>query len=373
MNSISQIHKPRILISPLDWGLGHATRCIPIIKELIKLGCEVVIAADKLTFSLLKKEFPNIEFLVLEGYDIKYSKSRKALPFKIFGQIPKLLSRISMENKWLQKAIDEYKIDAVISDNRFGLYTKRVPCVYITHQLAIQTGSKIGDYIAQRIHYHYIKKYRQCWVPDFENEGLAGRLSHPKKLPQNVTYIGALSRFEKLPGIEKLYDALILISGPEPQRTIFEKMILSSVKDKPGKTFIVRGLPSSTELISAPDDAVKIENHLDAASLNKVLQQSKVVISRSGYTTVMDLVKLGSKAILVPTPGQTEQEYLGKYLLSKRYFYSVSQKEFSFIKEINKAAKFAFNKHEGFEEIYKVMIKKWVLSLKGAPENEIKF
>ena len=368
MTSTSNKNNPRILISPLDWGLGHATRCIPIVKALVSLNCEVIIAADKLTFSLLKTEFPFLQFLVLEGYDIKYSRNKKSFPFKMLGQIPKLIGRIRRENNWLKNAIIEFKIDAVISDNRFGLYSDKIPCVYITHQLAIQTGSAIGNYFAQQIHYYFIKKHQQCWVPDFEKDGLAGCLSHPKRTPKNIYYIGALSRFEKLPDVEKLYDALVLISGPEPQRTIFEKKMLLSVKDKPGKTFIVRGLPSSTDEISTLNDAVTIKNHLDAESLNRVIQQSKIVISRSGYTTIMDLVKLGSKAILVPTPGQTEQEYLAKYLLSKKYFYSVSQEEFSFIKEITKAAKFAYQERADFEEVYTIMIKKWVLSIKEEAE-----
>jgi uncharacterized protein (TIGR00661 family) len=372
LNSTPFPYRPRILICPLDWGLGHATRCIPIIKELDNLGCEVIIAADKLTFSLLKKEFPSLQFISLGGYHIKYSHNKKWLPFKIMSQVPKLLRRIKMETKWLKKTIVQYQIDGIISDNRFGLYSTKVPCIYITHQLAIQTGTIIGDFLAQKLHYYFIKKYQECWVPDFTNEGLAGKLSHPKKVPENVSYIGALSRFEKSPDIGKIYDVLVLISGPEPQRSIFEKMILSSVIDLPGKTFIVRGLPSATEEIAAPNDFIKIKNHLDASSLNKVLQQSKLVISRSGYTTVMDLIKLGSKAILVPTPGQTEQEYLARYLLSKGYFYSVSQERFSLKKEINKAAKFAYKKPEGFKEIYKGNIEKWVLLLKDQSGKKTK-
>lgn len=364
------IYRPRILICPLDWGLGHATRCIPIIKELNHLNCEVIIAADKLTFSLLKMEFPALQFLVLQGYEIEYSQNKRTLPFKILGQIPKLLRRIKKENKWLQVAIDEHNIDAVISDNRFGLYSNKVPCIYITHQLAIQTGDSFGNLLAQKFHYYFIKKYNQCWVPDFEKEGLAGRLSHPHNLPFNVSFIGALSRFDILEDTAKIYDALILISGPEPQRTIFERMILSDVEDLDLKVFIVRGLPSAKDAISSPNTKVKIENHSDAQSLNKLIQQSKIVIARSGYTTVMDLIKLGSKAILVPTPGQTEQEYLAKYLLSKKYFYSVSQKNFSMKKEMAKAGKFDFQKPGEFEEIYKDLIKKWVLTLK---EKKSKF
>ncbi|HEV2830549.1 MAG TPA: glycosyl transferase family 28, partial [Hanamia sp.] len=187
---------PRILICPLDWGLGHATRCIPIIKELIARNCEVIIAADTLTFSLLKEEFPSIVFLRKKGYEMKYSRSKNGLWIKVLLQLPKIILKINQENRWLKKTIDQYKPDAIISDNRFGMYSKKVPCIYITHQLFIKTGKPFTERVAQKIHHFFIKKYTQCWVPDFKENGLAGKLSHPGKIPSNVIYIGALSRFQ---------------------------------------------------------------------------------------------------------------------------------------------------------------------------------
>lgn len=365
-NFNKQIRNPRILVAPLDWGLGHATRCIPIINELIKLNCEVLIGADKQTFFLLKKEFPNTVFLRLKGYKIKYSKRKRNFSSKMLLQVPKVFFRIWREKSWLKKIVKEHHIDAVISDNRFGMHCKNIPCIYITHQLFIKTGNGFSEKIAQKIHNYFIKKYTTCWVPDFKKTGLAGKLSHPKKIPSNVIYIGPVSRFKKLDNVEKTNELLILISGPEPQRTIFENIILSGLKNFSGKTLIVRGLPEEKKIINAPKDSIKIINHLPAEDLNKALEQSKIVISRSGYTSIMDFAKLGKPAILVPTPGQPEQEYLAKYLLEKKYFYSIEQENFSLNDALDNAVNFPFVYLSSPIEEYKKVINEFVLSLKTA-------
>lgn len=357
--------KPKILVCPLDWGLGHATRCIPIIRELISNNCEVIIAADKLTFSLLNKEFPDLSFLRIKGYEIKYSRTKGGLAMKLLGQMPKMVLRIRSENKWLKKVIKAHGIDAVISDNRLGLYSSEIPCVYITHQLAILTGTKWGDFFAKKVHGYFIKKYTACWIPDFEKNGLAGKLSHPDKLPENASYIGALSRFEMLPNLPNVYHLLVLISGPEPQRSIFEKLMVDSLIHFDKKVLIVRGLPSSTEELSIDNEKVLMKNHLDAHQLNIALQQSEMVISRSGYTTIMDLLKLKKKAILVPTPGQTEQEYLAHFLAEKGYFYSVSQQNFNLKEALRNASIASFAQSEISCEEYKKVLSSFVLSLKS--------
>ena len=355
---------PRILICPLDWGLGHATRCIPIIKELIARNCEVIIAADALTFSLLKEEFPSIVFLRKKGYEMQYSRNKNGLWIKVLLQLPKIILKIKQENRWLKKTIDQYKPDAIISDNRFGMYSKKVPCIYITHQLFIKTGNRFTERVAQKIHHFFIKKYTQCWVPDFKENGLAGKLSHPGKIPSNVIYIGALSRFQPVENISRRYDVLISISGPEPQRSIFENIVLRQLNNFSGTALLVRGLPSATETISSSNSSVKIVNHLVAKDLNEALEQSEIIICRSGYTSIMDLVKLHKKAILIPTPGQTEQEYLAKYLSEKGIFYSVEQENFSLKEALTRSSSFQYN-HPHFScDDYKKVINEFVASLK---------
>ncbi|MDE3185500.1 MAG: glycosyl transferase family 28 [Bacteroidota bacterium] len=354
---------PRVLVAPLDWGLGHSTRCIPIIKELILLGCDVYIVADKKTFSLLKKEFPGTVFLRYKGYEIEYSRQKSFFSLKLILQAPKIILRIIQEKRWLKKVIKRYSIDAVISDNRFGMYHKNFPSIYITHQLFIKTGNKFSEGIAQKIHYHFIKKYSCCWVPDEGKDGLAGELSHPKKMPGNVIYIGPVSRFDKIPDMEKVYDLLIIISGPEPQRTIFENNILEQLKTVDGNIYLIRGLPEESE---PPENFknITIKNHLPANELNEVFAMSKVVICRSGYTSVMDLTALQKKAILIPTPGQTEQEYLAKYLMEKGFFFSEKQNNFSIKQSLKKAATFHFKKLDFPKGEYKKTVAEFVNSLK---------
>lgn len=351
--------KPKILIAPLEWGLGHATRCIPIINELLVQGCEVLIAAEGATYSLLKQEFPHLTFLPLMGYRMKYSRKRFWLPVKLFIQFPKMIFTIYNEHQWLKKIIKEYKIDAVISDNRFGMFNNKIYSVYITHQLLIKTGNNFTEKIAQKIHYYFINKYTECWVPDFNVEGLAGELSHPKKLPKHIKYIGGLSRF-KLHSTEKKFDLLISLSGPEPQRTIFENQILRDLKSYKRKVLFIRGLPDNKSELINENPLVEIRNHLTANELNDAMLQSDTIISRCGYTTIMDLVKLNKKAILIPTPGQTEQEYLAKYLREKKMFYTVSQKDFSLQNSLEHASAFLFDIPDFNMEEYKNVLDQFV-------------
>ncbi len=358
--------KKRILVAPLDWGLGHATRCIPIIYTLLELNFEVIIAADGYIKILLQKEFPNVVFTEVSGYKIKYSRNKFWFSFRLMVQFPKLLWCIYNEHSWLKKAVAVYKIDAVISDNRPGLYHSAMPCVYITHQLNIKTGNRLSEWFTQKIHYFFINHYSVCWVPDNESEtNLAGELSHPKKLPRiPVKYIGPLSRFEKITA-EKKYDLLIILSGPEPQRTIFEELLLKDLEGFDGTALFVKGLPDNVEKEEPfVKNKIKIVNHLSADELNKAIQQSEVIIGRSGYSTVMDLIKLQQKAILVPTPGQTEQEYLADYLMKKKIFLSVLQNNFSLIEAIQKFTYFSYADCFVMQNEYKKIIKEFVQQVK---------
>ncbi len=337
------------MVIPLDWGLGHATRCVPVIRALLANGCEVLIAAEGATESLLKHEFQQLRFIPLKGYRISYSKKKYWLPFKIIAQVPRILMRIYQEHQWVKKNVKIHSITAIIADNRFGLYHSTLPSVYITHQLLIKTGNPFTEKVAQKIHYWFIKKYSVCWVPDFVGpNNIAGELSHPVNRPKNITYIGGLSRFENRGAFEKKFDLLMLVSGPEPQRTIFESLLLIQLENFKGKSLLVRGLPG----IAAVDENdfetrnnqpnLTIKNHLAAEELNEVIQQSDLVVCRSGYTTIMDLIKLNKKAILVSTPGQTEQEYLAAHLMQQQIFYAVSQEHFNLGESLAAASRFTF-------------------------------
>ena len=327
------LRKFRILIAPLDWGLGHTTRCIPIIKEFLAQNCEVLAAGDHQQERLLRAEFPDLPFLPLRGYGIQYSK--KNLAMKLISQIPKIIFRIRHEHSWLQEALVAHHIDAVISDNRFGLYHEKIPTVFITHQLQIK--SKLGRWsenILRSWNYHYINRFTECWIPDGDGQNnLAGELSHPSAVPTiPLTYVGLLSRFQTLlsAGSSQVKHGhlLFILSGPEPQRALLEDKIINDVSHYPGTATIIRGLPSSLSTIPSTG-MIKVYNHLSAHELRQEIERAEWVISRCGYSTVMDLVALQKRAILIPTPGQTEQEYLAAYLHRKHIAFTAAQKNFS--------------------------------------------
>jgi len=343
--SILKINNPtsktyKILLAPLDWGLGHATRCVPIIKELLINKYEVCVAATGDQKALLEEEFPFLSFVELPGYCIKYDKNRAFTLLRLLLSIPKILIRVKEENRWLQQFLEKEGVDVVISDNRYGLWHRDLYCVLITHQLNIQSGmGGLVDRWVQRWHYRLINRFNACWVPDVPaGMGLAGKLSHPERMPDVPThYIGLLSRMERSQSDEAI-DLLILLSGPEPQRSILENILWGQLRSFQGTFVFVRGLPRG----GSPLGGTNVYDHLPARTLNEYLSKAKLVVARSGYSTVMDLVRLQKKSILIPTPGQTEQEYLGKYLTAQRIALCVSQKGFSLTDARLQAEQFSY-------------------------------
>ena len=335
--------KPRILVAPLDWGLGHATRVIPIIRALLDLDVDVWLAGEGAQEQLLKVEFPSLPFLPLKGYRVKYAATAWGLFRQLLVQSPRLLRAIKDENRWLHRAIHQYQLDAVISDNRYGLHSNSVPSIFITHQLQIKSLlGKWGESLLQKSNYNYIQRFHECWIPDHEKEGLAGELSHPRKLPAiPVKYIGTLSRFEKPLHSETKGNLLFLLSGPEPQRSILENIIIAAVVHYPGHAMIVRGLPGDSKIIPSTN-MIRFYNHLPTPDLQQAMEQADYIICRSGYSTVMDLTTVQKKSIMIPTPGQTEQEYLGTYLQQKKFTVCIAQKDFQLDKALQLAAQFNY-------------------------------
>lgn len=346
MNSqIKLKNSPKILVAPLDWGLGHVTRCFPIVNELIKQGWEVWIAGNTRGITLMQQEFPEISTLNIEGYNVFYHPSKKGFTTKIIWQLPKIFSRIKREHQWLKRILKEHEFDVVISDNRFGLYNHSAYSIFITHQLHVKSGmGKWADSIIQNINYKYINRFNECWVPDFDgNINMSGELSHEGTIPKNTRFIGILSRFEEII-TDKKYELLIILSGPEPSRTNWENKLLKALESYSGSVCLVRGLPEIETSIK-PKGQVNIDivNHLAAKELNLAIEQSEWVVCRSGYTSIMDLIKLRHKAILVPTPGQPEQEYLARYLQQKGIFFTVPETEFSLAESVQQAKNFSFD------------------------------
>jgi uncharacterized protein (TIGR00661 family) len=345
---VKNINQKNVLVAPLDWGLGHATRCIPIIKQLIAQGNKVTIASSGRAGSLLQAEFTDLTYEELPAYDVKYSTSQ-SLNWVILKQLPRVLKVINQEHDVLKRLIKNHELDIIISDNRYGLHSLMIPCYFITHQLNIKDNKKRAwvEWLMRKISYSYIQKFHECWVPDYEHENnLSGALSHGIEAPFPVKYIGPLSRFKNQwmsLTLEKTYKIVVLISGPEPQRTQFEKIILSHL-DKINQPILVLLGKSESNRFVKHSQFIDIVDHLSSERLFNILFNSEIIISRSGYSTIMDLEALGKKAILIPTPGQTEQEYLAGFYNTKKIFFSEPQITF----DLHRALKES-ERYKGFE------------------------
>ncbi len=351
-------------MAPLNWGLGHATRCMPIIDELLVQGAKVVLASDGAALQLLKEEYPQLSIIELPSYGIHYKGSNMFL--NMAPQIPKILRAIKLERQKLDSIIKKYRIDAIIADNRYGLSHKKLPTVFITHQLHIQIPQKHLQSIINKLNHRFIQKFDQCWVPDWEGRvNLSGVLSHPK-LNSKVAYLGALSRFaeKKVVNPIKKYDVIVVLSGPEPQRSILEQKIIEQAEQIDLKFLIVGG-----QLIQQKQKTKRTASHIEhrafmkAAELAAAIQESECVIVRSGYSTLMDLVALDSrKVLLIPTPGQTEQEYLAEYFEQQYGYQFANQADLQLQEAINKMqySAIAFDKLPLFGGQLPTLISDWL-------------
>lgn len=333
-----------ILICPLDWGLGHATRCVPVISKLIEAGANVIIASDNRPLAILRKEFPDLEYITFPGYNISYS-SKKWMSVKMMFNAPVILFKIYRENRLLKKIIKEKQIHAVISDNRFGAWNKNIYSIYICHQMWVKIPSPFTflEPVLYQLNHFFIRQYDQCWIPDSPGDNnLSGELSHFKNMPVNSGFIGPLSRFSmyrQKKSAPAKFDVAVVLSGPEPQRSILEDKIMGQLSNTRIKAIVIRGVTEENSHKSIGSNII-VHSHLSTEEMLNELEASSLVICRPGYSSIMDLACLGIKALFIPTPGQTEQEYLADYFFKKGIYFFKRQDEFNLLQDIPEALKF---------------------------------
>lgn len=363
-----KITKGLVVYAPLDWGMGHTTRSIPIIRTLLQENYNVIIACKSSQKTILQAEFPALTFKELKGYSITYGRNSWFTTLKIIFQIPKILTNIKFENRWIDQLLTETRPDFIISDNRYGFYNTKVKSILITHQLQIRSGlGKFIDKLVQQQLYRILHHFNCCWIPDFENpyQNLAGTLSHPQTAsPIPVTYIGALSRLQSCTTDNKNGAILCLLSGPEPQRSILEEKIIGEAGTLNKPVILVRGITESKPILSYPSNLTLID-YLGANKLKDYICSASLVISRAGYTSVMDFARVGCKAVLIPTPGQAEQEYLANHLESIQFAPFLQQNDFSLGVALEKAAAFKYLPFNADMEQYKKTIPASLEALKG--------
>lgn len=353
----------KILVAPLNWGLGHATRCIPIINELLDQNIDVHIASDGPALDLLKAEYPQLPTHILPGYNVHYKGQNMAL--SMFLQSFKILKAIKREHQWLQHIVKDNGIDAVISDSRFGCYSKKTPSVIISHQLNIIAPSW-STTIINRYNKRLLQCFNKIWVPDLPPpHSIASSLTKmSKRYETQANYIGTLSRMTKM-NLKRVNDIAIILSGPEPQRTELEKEIIKQaiqLLDK--RIVIVRGLMDNEPYEDRLPPHIQIIPYLTTSKLNELMSSSALIIARSGYSTIMDLHKLEKQAVLIPTPGQTEQEYLALKLKETEICDIQYQGELDILKGYEDKAKFKGFKNPNLEGMQlKETIRDWLMTV----------
>lgn len=312
----------RVLFTILNWGLGHATRSSPIIDAVIERGDNAVIASSGLALAYLKKRFPKLNFLDLPDKEVSYGKHGAGLS---------LLKRASqqsdinkMQHAWVKEQVNAHQITHIISDNVYGAYAD-IPSVIITHQMGLT--APLGQSIINQILAGWLDKFDSVWIPDIEGElSLAGKLLINDAYLREKQFIGHLGRFESDISVKKDIPNLAILSGPEPQRQIFEDRIKQAFKDKPTEVVIVRG----TDIPSGEQFGIKTFDLLDEKELQGLVNRAQHIICRSGYSSLMDFASLGKDLTLVPTPQQPEQQYLAKRAEEKNWFGTCSQKDLNF-------------------------------------------
>lgn len=332
--------KPKILVAPLNWGLGHASRMIPVIRELIFEGAEVIIGADAESHNLLKREFPELRHNILPDVRISYNDSWIKVSFKT-------LVNIFNEHRLLKKLIAAEQIDAIISDNRYGLYNKSIISVLVTHQTTpiLPDSFKLFTSVFHKLLKHVFNRFDKIWIPDCQSisHNISGKLSHNANI-RNAFFINPLSHIKVSQAENKKFDIAIVLSGPEPHRTDFENIIIEQAKASTKMICLVRGTQLSLE--KPLSNNITIIDIANSREIAEIISHSDLLICRSGYSSIMDIWANNLKSVVVPTPNQPEQIYLADYL--KDRIYTISQQEFN-LAEIEKLTLVNFN-NESFDE-----------------------
>lgn len=317
----------KILYCVLNWGLGHATRSIPIIKQLLSYGWEVHLASDGIALEYLRNEFPHLHFLELAGYNINYRG--KSTFWIISRQIPKMYMARAKEHVKTKKYVQNNHINAIISDNRFGCYVNNKKSIFITHQWNLLQSNQTIHSFASKLNQWMITRYfDEVWIPDDPELNMSGILS---KNNPDQKYTGIISRLH--PSEEKKdtdIDVLVILSGPEPSRTRLESKIISLVKDMANKNIhIVRGTNKNFKSKMKLGAHIHIHNMLNTSELEQLIHRTSFIVSRSGYTSLLDYFHVGiQNLLLIPTPYQTEQVYLANYCTNQfDQVYTTSEKE----------------------------------------------
>lgn len=319
-----------VAICPLNWGLGHASRCIPIIQQCILKHNKVIVASDGIALEFLKNEFPNLTYYELPAYGVRYPYG--SIFKNLLTQSFRIWKAILSERQAMNKIIDKEKIHFVLSDNRYGLQRVQCPSVFLCHQVYIHADNRLMRLLMNGVNGLMLYFAKEIWVPDMPDyPSLGGKLTHTpgKSVSKKIKYIGPQTNLN-LPESESMSSGnlLILLSGPEPQRSLLENQITKLLPDLDQRVNVclIRGSKSGTTLSI---DLARIIDLADRSVVAAEVAKATAIVCRSGYSTLMDLASYKGKVLYIPTPGQTEQEYLARLHADEQRKFAVNQSELS--------------------------------------------
>ena len=380
----------KVLVAPLDWGLGHATRCVPVVREFLRAGAEVELAVVKANANFFREVFPELRQRLAPSYNIVYPKHGYNMALWLLKNSMHLNSVMRYEHHFAEEMVERHGYDVLFSDNRFAFYSKNALSIYMTHQrrIAFPRAFAAFERIGVMWHANIMRKFDEVWVPDLEiYPGYAGSLSHSGATPGDkpMRYVGTLSRFSdwdagenagnalgnalgKAPtpvdlerdvdlmsvsefmahsanvewnavprvralgkqasGMRAAYKVVAVVSGVEPARTQFEQQLREALQQISGQHMMILGKPS-VEQKTWTEGNIEFHTHLATNDFAEAVKRADFVVSRGGYSTVMDMAELGAKCIFVPTPGQFEQIVLARDLSKAGYAVEIPADELS--------------------------------------------
>ena len=369
----------KVLVAPLDWGLGHATRCVPVVREFLRAGAEVELAVVKANANFFREVFPDLRQRLAPSYNIVYPKHGYNMALWLLKNSVHLNAVMRYEHHFAEEMVERHGYDVLFSDNRFAFYSKNALSIYMTHQrrIAFPRAFAAFERIGVMWHANIMRKFDEVWVPDLEiYPGYAGSLSHSGATPGDkpMRYVGTLSRFSEMDAagagknavkaggnapapvdlerdvdlmsvsefmahstnvewnaapevhvagmdgteMRAAYKVVAVVSGVEPARTQFEQQLREALQQIPGQHMMILGKPSA-EQKTWIEGNIEFHTHLATNDFAEAVKRADFVVSRGGYSTVMDMAELGAKCIFVPTPGQFEQIVLAHDLSKAGY------------------------------------------------------
>ncbi len=331
-----------VFYAVLNMGLGHAARSLPLLREFAARGWRVLVGSNGRAQQFLRRELPQATFITTPDYRIRYTRSRWLWP-RLLVQFPSLLRGIARERRLCKWVVQQYAPDVILSDHCYGMYDPQVPSFFLSHQIYFHLPgllSGLEPWVAQ-FNFYFHRRYRGVIIPDLpDTDGglLSGRLSRLPRRKERYRYVGLLSSISRMDMAEDV-DLFISVSGPEPQRTVLEQRVLDQVEALPGKKAVALGRSESTAVVKQSDDLV-VYAHLPRREMAALMNRSRMIVSRPGYSTLMELAELGKPALFIPTPGQTEQQYLARRAQEKGWFHFVNQSALNLRRDLEEAKKY---------------------------------